>query len=71
MEKLNAMKARILNGQILRSVDELPLMSQSASKLMQTVADKGHSIGDIIEIVKFLVPTRPRRQRGIYLLLQN
>lgn len=47
------MKTRILNGQILRSVDELPLMSQSASKLMQKVSQKEHSIHDIIEIVKF------------------
>ncbi len=53
MEKLNIIKAKILKGQILRSVDNLPLMSQSASKLMKTVADKDHSIHDIIEIVKY------------------
>ncbi len=53
MEKLNTMKARILNGQILRSINDLPLMSASASKLMQTVAEKDHSIHDIIKIVKY------------------
>jgi len=53
MEKLNQIKAKILKGQILRSVEGLPLMSQSASKLMQAVADKEHSIHDVIEIVKY------------------
>ena len=47
------MKARILNAQILRSVDALPLMSESASKLLNTVSNKEHSIHDIIEIVKY------------------
>ncbi len=53
MEKLNGMKAKVLNAQILRSVDALPLMSQSASKLMQVVANKEHSIQDIVKIVKY------------------
>jgi len=53
MEKLNTIKAKILNAQILRSIDELPLLSTSATKLMQIVADKEHSIHDIIEIVKY------------------
>lgn len=53
MEKLSTIKAKVLKAQILRSVDSLPLMSQSASKLMQTVADQDHSIHDIIEIVKY------------------
>lgn len=53
MEKLNKIKAKVLNAQILRGVGALPLMSQSVSKLMQTVADKEHSISDIIQIVKY------------------
>nr|MBF0222750.1 HDOD domain-containing protein [Desulfobulbaceae bacterium] len=53
MERLNAMNTRILNGQILRTVDQLPLISESASQLMQIVVEKDHSIQDIIEIVKY------------------
>ncbi|MCB2183632.1 MAG: HDOD domain-containing protein [Desulfobulbaceae bacterium] len=53
MEKLNTIKVKVLKAQILRRIDALPLMSQSASKLMKTVADRDHSIHDIIEIVKY------------------